>query len=102
MLIKFDSSVGTLTMFGDVALELLKMMGHSGTVPSAILAADLPQAIARLEGALATRPSNAPSAAEEERKDDGGKVSLRKRAFPLIELCRRAAEAGADLLWDKA
>jgi len=29
-------------------------------------------------------------------------VSLRKRAFPLIELCRRAADAGADLMWDKA
>ena len=28
MLIRFDSKVGTLTMFGDVAVELLKMMGH--------------------------------------------------------------------------
>jgi hypothetical protein len=33
MLVTFDSNVGGFTMFGDVALKLLKMMGHSGTVP---------------------------------------------------------------------
>lgn len=102
MLIKFDSKVGTVTMFGDVALELLKMMGHSGTVPSAILAADLPQAIKRLETALAKLPLNAPSTVDSERKDDAVKVSLRQRAYPLIQLCRRAAEAEADVMWDKA
>jgi hypothetical protein len=102
MLIKFDSKVGSLIMFGDVAVELIKMMGHSGTVPSAILAADIPQAIARLDAALGTLPPDARSKADAERKDDAVKVSLRKRAFPLIELCRRVAEADADLLWDKA
>ena len=102
MLVKFDSKVGSLTMFGDVAVELLKMMGHSGTVPSAILAADIPPAVARLEAALGALLPDARSKADIERKDDGPKVSLRQRAFPLIELCRRAADAGADLLWDKA
>ena len=38
MLIRFDSDVGGFTMFGDVAVRLLKMMGHSGTVPGALLA----------------------------------------------------------------
>ena len=37
-----------ITMFGDVALALLKMMGHSKTVPGAILAADVPMALNRL------------------------------------------------------
>jgi hypothetical protein len=102
MLVKFDSKVGTLTMFGDVAVELLKMMGHSGTVPSAILAADLPQAIERLETALAKLPPSARAKADMEHQEDGSKVSLRRRAFPLIELGRRAAAADADLLWDRA
>jgi hypothetical protein len=30
-----------ITMFGEVAVRLLKMMGHSGTVPSAVLAEDI-------------------------------------------------------------
>ena len=49
MLIKFNSDVGAFTMFGDVAVPLLKAMGHSGTVPGALLAADIPAALALLK-----------------------------------------------------
>ena len=45
MLVTFRSKAwGNVTMFGDVAETLLKMMGHTGTVPSALLAADIPAA----------------------------------------------------------
>lgn len=101
MLVKFDSKVGSLTMFGDVALELLKLMGHSGTVPSAILAADLPQAVARLEAALNTLPPDARASRDAAARDEADKVPLRQRAFPLLELARRTAKAGADLMWDR-
>lgn len=100
MLVKFDSDAGSLTMFGDVAIELLHMMGHSGTVPSAMLATDLPAAVARLKSALAALPAPAPEARED--RDQEPKVSLRQRAFPLIELFDRAARRGADVLWDRA
>ena len=37
-----------------------------------------------------------------DRKDDGEPdVSLRQRAYPLIDLLERAAKSGADVLWDK-
>ncbi len=52
MLIKFDSEVGSFTMAGDIAVQLLKAMGHSGTVPSAILPGDIPRALARLKAAV--------------------------------------------------
>jgi hypothetical protein len=101
MLVRFDSRVGGFTMFGEPAVALLKMMGHSGTVPSALLAKDVPQALARLEAALAAAPPEpAPKAAGEE--DEAPRVSLRQRAYPLIELLDRAAKAGADVLWEKA
>jgi hypothetical protein len=48
MLVKFDSKVGGLTMFGDVAVTLLKAAGNSGTVPGALLAKDIPPALGRL------------------------------------------------------
>ena len=45
MLVTFSCpAYADITMFGDVAIRLLKMMGHSGTVPSALLAADVPAA----------------------------------------------------------
>jgi hypothetical protein len=54
MIVKFSTSIGQLTMHGDAAVALLKGMGHSGTVPGAILAADLPDALAQLQRMLET------------------------------------------------
>jgi len=102
MLVRFDSSVGGFIMFGDIAVQLLKMMGHSGTVPSAILAQDIPQALARLEASLAAAPDEAVQSGASRQDDDSPKVSLRQRAHPLIDLLRRAAKANCDVLWDLA
>lgn len=98
MLIKFDSDAGSFTMNGDIAVQLLKAMGHSGTVPSAILAQDIPAALARLKSAVAGKAE--PRNADE---DDSGEVqvSLGQRAFPLIDLLTRAAAKGAEVMWAK-
>ena len=54
MLVVFRTeSAPDITMFGDVAVKLLQMMGHSGTVPSALSAGDVPGALESLEAALA-------------------------------------------------
>src|SRR5262245_47809413 len=99
MLVKFDSKVGGVTMFGDVAVKLLKMMGHSGTVPSALLAKDIPGALAQLKAALAITQDDRGAPAKDQ---DGGesRVSLRQRAYPLIELMERAAARGVDITWN--
>jgi hypothetical protein len=98
MLIHFNSSVGEFTMHGDVAIALLKLMGHSGTVPSAILAADIPAAVARLrENVKHAAPPPPPQDEEDEREY----VPLQRRAVPLIELLDNAAKAGADVMWDR-
>lgn len=41
-----------ITMLGDIALKMLKMMGHSATVPGAILAEDVPTALDLLKTAI--------------------------------------------------
>ena len=52
-MIRFKTEAyANIDMFEDVALQLLKMMGHSGTVPSAILPEDIPNALANLKGGL--------------------------------------------------
>ena len=40
------------TLFGDVALSMLKLMGNGATVPGALLAEDIPEALQRLEAAV--------------------------------------------------
>lgn len=104
MLIKFDSEAGTFTMDGGIAVQLLKAMGHSGTVPGAILPADIPGALARLKGIVEksvheknsaiSKPAGGESQAETE-----AQVSLRQRAFPLIDLLTRAAARDKEVLW---
>jgi hypothetical protein len=100
MLVKFDSEAGSFTMNGEIAVQLLKAMGHSGTVPSAILAKDIPGALARLKAAVDASPketSASPGRDDGEKKE--GPVSMRQRAFPLIELLARAADKGAEVMW---
>ena len=99
MLVKFDSKAGALTTFGDVAVQLLRLMGQSGAVPGAILSQDIPAALARLREGVGAHPE-APA-----KKTDGDEepaVGLSQRAFPLIELLERAAKTGADVIWEKA
>ena len=97
MLVRFDSKVGMLQMFGDVAKTLLRMMGQSGAVPGAILAKDIPAAVERLRQGVGMAPKPAGKA------DENGEtpVNLSQRAFPLIELLERAAKSGADVIWEE-
>lgn len=99
MLVNFDSNVGGFTMFGEPAVKLLKMMGHSGTVPSAILARDIPTALERLKAALAADPGSPPTDENADETNKQPKVSLQQRAFPLIDLLTRAAARGCDVMW---
>ena len=102
MLVNFDSKAGALTMFGDVAVQLLKLMGHSGTVPSAMLAPDIPAALDRLKRALEQGAAAAPTAGDDDDRREGRTpVSLRQRAYPLIDLFERAAKMNADVMWER-
>jgi hypothetical protein len=98
MLVRFDSKAGSITMFADVAKDLLKLMGQTGALPGALLASDIPAALERLRSAVDTQPAKSDS-----EDDDSGepKVGLRQRAFPLIELLERAAKRGEDVIWDE-
>jgi hypothetical protein len=91
-----------ITMFGDVAKQLLELMGHSGTIPSAIKAEDVPAVLARLEAAIAER--KAVEAPDDERPRDDydapRNVTLPQRAVPLLDLLRTAAARKADVMWD--
>ena len=98
MLVTFTTDAyADITMFGDDALAMLKMMGHSGTVPSAILAADVPAALSRLTAAV--EAAKAEPSVEDEEDEDEPRVSLYHRAMPLIDLLAAAAQAGSDVMW---
>lgn len=87
-----------ITMIGDHAVKLIKMMGHSGTIPSAILAEDVPQALSLLKKSIASEAENQMPTDE----DDDQAVSIANRAWPLIELLEDAIKADSNVMWQKA
>lgn len=97
MLVKFDSEAGQILMFGDVAVTLLKMMGQSGVVPGAIIAADIPPALGRLKQGIEAQAHHPRARRNDENEEPD--VSLRQRAAPLVELLDRAAKQDKNVMW---
>lgn len=96
MIVTFSTKAyANITMLGDVAKNMLKIMGHSGTVPGAFQPQDLPTALANLQQAV-----DSSKAAEQDPKDGEFKPGLSQRALPLINLLKAAIDANADVMWD--
>ncbi len=100
MLVTFSCDAHeNITMFGDVAVRLLKIMGHSGTVPSALLAEDIPEALARLQQEMAVENIKSGQRAQSAFDEDEDEISLPNRALPLIELLEDAVKNKCNVMW---
>jgi hypothetical protein len=99
MLLTFESKAGILSMADYVGVKLLKVMGHSGTVPGALLAPELPGAAAKLRDALQSLPATPPSAGETSAEATQLDPSFAKDIKPLIELIDETVKMGSDLTW---
>jgi hypothetical protein len=113
MLVTFKSDAGAdVIMFGDDAGRLLAVLGKDAAEAKGIVTVErLPEAISRLQAAIdADRArQDAKSAAGREAEEDaereagrGGmaaSVNLAQRAWPLLDLLRRAQTGGAPVVW---
>lgn len=101
MLVTFTTKAfADITLFGDVALTLLSLMGHSATVPGAILAEDVPAALDNLKGAIeAVKAAERRDRAAPADDSDEPTISLALRALPLIQLLAAAARENCDVMW---
>ena len=97
---------GRVMYFDGVAVTLLKMMGMSGRTQGAMLAEEVPAALARLRAALA-QPQPLPvepSPAREGQADDDERqaaVGLQQRAVPLLQLLEEALRNQSYIQWGK-
>jgi hypothetical protein len=95
MLIKFSSSAsGSITMFGEVAKQLLRAMGLTPRDEGAIKGDDIAQALVRLKAELmksaAEFPTHPGRLDDEEEQETA--VDLPVRAVPLLEMLGLAQE----------
>lgn len=99
MLVTFSTDeYANIIMFGDNAFDMLIMMGHSATVPGAIKAEDVPEALSRLKAATElekTRPATGKENA------NVPVVSLAHRGLLLIELLSAAVKSKSHVMWEK-
>ncbi len=105
MLVTFKTTAyADITMFGDAAEALLKLMGQSGNVPGAIMADDVAPAMEKLKSALADQPADTGEGTDanngSDDEDRTSRVALATRAVPLLELLEAAAASGANVMWD--
>jgi hypothetical protein len=92
-----------ILMLEGMARELIRLMGHSGSVPGSLAAEDIAAALAHLENAIKDGPSRALEA--ENRQDDSDEkhepaISVAHRAGPLLAMLKTALKEKEHVIWD--
>lgn len=104
MLYKFKSrATADLIMLEPHGRQVLEIIGKSPDATGIITAAQVPDAMAALQAAVAADEAQLPAdGADEENTgpdDRADTVRLRQRAAPFIEMLRRSASEGKDVVW---
>lgn len=106
MLVTFTSeSYENITFFYSVANRLLQLMGHSGTIPGALKAHEVAQALTNLQRGIAQEKNQSTSIKEIDDDNDNDNeppIKLSTRAIPLINLLKAAVEKKCDVLWKES
>lgn len=105
MLYKFKSKSGSdVIMMGPNGDEVLRLIGKQPAPKGIIEPGDMPAAMAAIEQAVLAEEA-AREQAEAEARAEGRTlaaregVSLRQRAWPLVDLMKRAHPADHDIVW---
>lgn len=115
MLVTFRSSATeSITMFGDVAVQLLHLMGATGTVPGGLDAEEVHTALRKLEheterlrartnADTPARPADNEDWATDEDQNlkRAPPIPIETRAVPLLSLLKRASAANVPVVWER-
>ena len=108
MLYKFKSRAAPdLIMLEPHGRQILEIIGKTPGAPGIVTVAQIPAAIAALEAAVAAEEARraqqaadaSPEDAEQAEAEQADVVQLRQRAVPFIDLLRRSAAEGQDVVW---
>jgi hypothetical protein len=104
-----SKAAGEIFMFPETAQRIFDIWGRPQAPRGVVTAAQLPDALARLQAAVdeekAALKEAADDAAELDRRGEAGlpegarPVTLGQRAFPLLEMLRAAQKKNVDVTW---
>lgn len=102
MLITFRCpAYSDITMFGNVALDLIEAMGHSRSVPGALIAEEVPQALQQLREVVQEEGARPMPAETGRQPPEERAVDLASRALPLLALLEAAVQSETYVSWDR-
>jgi len=105
MIYKFKSkAAGDVIMMGPSGDQVLRIIGKSPASKGIIEPAQMPAAIAAIERAIvedeeARKQAEADAEAQGKTLPPRDAVTLRQRAWPLVEMMKRAHADGKDIVW---
>ncbi|GAA4425392.1 DUF1840 domain-containing protein [Acidovorax lacteus] len=108
MLYKFKSrAVADLIMLEPQGRQILEIIGKTPGATGIVTVAQIPEAIAALESAVAAEEARRAQQAADAAQEDADEVEtepvdavhLRQRVVPFIDLLRRSAAEGYDVVW---
>ena len=108
MLYKFKSkAAGDVIMLGPNGDQVMRIIGKEPAATGIIEVVHMPGAIAAIEAAIvhseadskAARATQPAAAAPDAQHSGGERISLRQRAWPLVEMLKRAHAAGEPIVW---
>jgi cyclopropane-fatty-acyl-phospholipid synthase len=103
MLYKFKSrAAADLIMLEPQGRQMVTLMGKTPGASGIVTVAQIPDAIAALEAAVAAEEARQAEAAEDQELTEQQRaelVSLRQRVTPFIKMLRVSAAEKADVVW---
>lgn len=99
MLVKFHSSTsGEVLMFAEVARQVVAILEKEALARGVITTEQLPEAIARIEAALAVARGERPPADD----DAAMPIGLAQRLVPFLQLLQRTRDDDGYVMWEAA
>jgi hypothetical protein len=97
MLYKFKSkAAGDVIMMQETGDELMRILGREPARKGIVEVASMPEAIVRIQAAIASAEQPQDDAADEGKPR---KVGLRQRLWPMVEMIKRAQAAREPIVW---
>lgn len=100
MLYKFKSKAsGDVIMTEAIGNRVMAVIGREPAARGIFEVKDHPALIAQIEAAITADEASRADATRDEDEARGDAVSLRRRAWPLLDMLKRAHAAGVDIVW---
>ena len=101
MLYKFKSkAAGDLIMLEQHGSQVLRIIGKEPAPKGIVLCADMPQAISRLQEAIAKQEDMARAQQpDDDATEPAELITLRQRALPFMDMLRRCMAHECDVVW---